>query len=285
MKIVEKIENGPVLICPDIFEDERGYFYESFNEQEFKNKVCDTTFVQDNQSLSSYGVLRGMHFQTGDFVQAKLVRVGKGAVIDVEVDIREDSQNKGEVCSYLLSEDNHYQLFVPRGFAHGFLTIKDGTVFQYKCDNYYSKTSEGSFNYNSFGFNWTKYVPENKIIVSEKDAAAAPFDIVQSSRKIVEIPKETISQIVENVTNEEIARSITDASASIGETKFPYEVYVDVISDGVKQTARLTGLSPLIYEPVSFKPTRRIMCEDINSGMNFALTRAMTEVIRFYKFA
>ena len=285
MKIVEKIENGPVLICPDIFEDERGYFYESFNEQEFKNKVCDTTFVQDNQSLSSYGVLRGMHFQTGDFVQAKLVRVVKGAVIDVVVDIREDSQNKGEVYSYLLSEDNHYQLFVPRGFAHGFITIKDGTVFQYKCDNYYSKTSEGSFNYNSFGFNWTKYVPENKIIVSEKDAAAAPFDIVQSSRKIVEIPKETISQIVENITDEEIARSIAGSRPSVNGAKFPYEVYVDVVADGVKRTARLTELSPLVYEPVSFKPTRLIMCEDIKDGLNFALTRAMTEVIRFYKFA
>ena len=178
MNIVQKIENGPVLICPDIHKDDRGYFYESFNDKEFREKVCDTTFVQDNQSLSSYGVIRGMHFQKGEHAQAKLVRVIKGEVLDVVVDIRPDSPNRGKHYAYLLSEDNHYQLFVPRGFAHGFATLKDNTIFQYKCDNAYNKESEGSFNYASFGFKWSLYVPEKNITVSEKDKNAVPFTYV-----------------------------------------------------------------------------------------------------------
>jgi dTDP-4-dehydrorhamnose 3,5-epimerase len=169
MEVIWKVENGPALISPKMFLDERGYFYESFNEKEFKEKVADVTFVQDNQSFSSYGVLRGMHSQEGEYAQAKLVRVIKGAVIDVIVDIRKDSPNYGRIYSAYLSEENHRQFFVPRGFLHGFLTLRNGTIFQYKCDNYYNKASERGYNYQSIPFNWENYIDKSDIRVSEKD--------------------------------------------------------------------------------------------------------------------
>lgn len=169
MEVIWKVKDGPALISPNIFKDERGYFYESFNEKEFKEKIANVDFVQDNQSLSSYGVLRGMHCQTGEYEQAKLVRVVKGAVIDVIADIRKNSPNYGNIYSAYLSEENHRQLFVPRGFLHGFLTLHDNTVFQYKCDNYYNKSSERGFNYKSIPFNWEDYIDKNCIKVSDKD--------------------------------------------------------------------------------------------------------------------
>lgn len=168
MKVIWKVEDGPALISPNIFKDERGYFYESFNEKEFKEKIANVDFIQDNQSLSSYGVLRGMHCQTGKFTQAKLVRVVKGAVLDVILDARYGSTHKLYIA--YLSEENHRQLFVPRGFLHGFLTLRDNTVFQYKCDNFYNKESERGFNPNSIGFTWTDYIDEKDIILSEKDS-------------------------------------------------------------------------------------------------------------------
>lgn len=169
MNVVWKVEDGPALISPNIFTDERGYFYESFNEKEFKEKVADITFVQDNQSCSSYGVLRGMHCQTGNSEQAKLVRVVKGAVIDVVADIRKNSPSYWRIYCAYLSEDNHRQFYVPRGFLHGFLTLKDNTVFQYKCDNYYNKESERGYNYKSIPFPWENYIDEKDIKLSEKD--------------------------------------------------------------------------------------------------------------------
>lgn len=176
MKIVTKYPNGPTLIEPNIYKDDRGYFFESFNDQEFKEKVADVTFVQDNESKSSYGVLRGMHFQTGDFTQAKLVRVIKGEVVDVVIDCRPESENYTMVYCELLSEENHRQFFVPRGFAHGFLTLRDNTIFQYKCDNFYNKESEGGFAWDCFNFRWNHFINLDNIILSEKDKDRLKFD-------------------------------------------------------------------------------------------------------------
>lgn len=166
----------PTLIEPRLFRDDRGYFFESFNLKEFCEKMStDINFVQDNESFSQKGTIRGMHFQTGPWEQAKLVRVVKGAVYDVAVDIRPDSKTFGKFVGVYLSEDNHQQFFIPRGFAHGFVALEDDTIFQYKCDNYYHKANEGSFRWNSIGIPWNNYVDLNKVIVSEKDADAIPF--------------------------------------------------------------------------------------------------------------
>lgn len=169
MEVLELDKNGPVIITPKVFGDERGYFFESFNDKEFREKVCDTTFVQDNQSMSSKGVLRGMHFQKPPYAQAKLVRVVKGSVLDVVVDIRKNSPNYGKYYKILLTENNHKQFFVPRGFAHGFVSLEDNTIFQYKCDNLYNKESEGSIAYNDpdIGIDWPEHI--NYFIISEKD--------------------------------------------------------------------------------------------------------------------
>lgn len=167
----------PTLIEPKLYRDERGYFFESFNLDEFrKNLGSDIIFVQDNESLSQKGTIRGMHFQTGPWEQAKLVRVVKGAVYDVAVDIRPNSSTFGKFVGVHLTENNHQQFFIPRGFAHGFVALEDDTIFQYKCDNYYHKANEGSFRWNTIGIPWDNYVDLNKVIVSEKDADAIPFD-------------------------------------------------------------------------------------------------------------
>ena len=167
----------PIAIAPRIYRDHRGYFYESFNEQEFKEKVADIDFVQDNQSKSAYGVLRGMHFQKPPYEQAKLVRVIKGAVLDIVIDIRQDSPTFGHYYTQFLSEYNHRQLFVPRGFAHGFVSLADDTLFQYKCDNYYNKDSEGSILATDPDMNlpWTSFVNSDDIIMSDKDLLAPRF--------------------------------------------------------------------------------------------------------------
>ncbi len=159
-----------LLIKPRVFADERGYFFESFNAQKFKKQTGFLPdFVQDNESKSSYGVLRGLHFQRPPFAQAKLVRVVKGKVYDVAVDIRKGSSTYGQYVGAILSEENKHQLFVPRGFAHGFVVLEDNTVFAYKCDNLYSKESEGSLIYNDPTVNIDWGIPENKFIVSDKD--------------------------------------------------------------------------------------------------------------------
>ena len=168
----------PTLIEPTIFRDERGYFFESFNLKDFNAKMgTNIKFVQDNESLSKKGVVRGLHFQKPLCEQAKLVRVVKGAVYDVAVDISRWSKTFGKYVGVYLSEDNHQQFFIPEGFAHGFIALEDDTIFQYKCNNYYSKEHEDSIKWNDplIGINWGNYFDLNKVIVSEKDANAQSF--------------------------------------------------------------------------------------------------------------
>ena len=169
MEVIKTEIEGVVIIEPRIFKDDRGYFYESFSQREFEEKVCRTTFVQDNQSKSSYGVLRGLHFQKPPYCQSKLVRCIKGAVLDVAVDIRKGSPTFGKYVAVELTEENHRQFFVPRGFAHGFAVLSDEAVFQYKCDNFYNKESEGSVAWNDqeLAIDWR--IPAEKILLSEKD--------------------------------------------------------------------------------------------------------------------
>ena len=169
MEVIKTEIEGVVIIEPRIFNDERGYFYESFSQREFEEKVCRTTFVQDNQSKSSYGVLRGLHFQKPPYSQSKLVRCIKGAVLDVAVDIRKGSPTFGKHVAVELSEENHRQLFIPRGFAHGFAVLTPEAVFQYKCDNYYNKESEGAIAWNDpqLAIDWR--IPADKVLLSEKD--------------------------------------------------------------------------------------------------------------------
>ena len=169
MEVIKTEIDGVVIIEPRIFKDDRGYFYESFSQREFEEKVCRTTFVQDNQSKSSYGVVRGLHFQKPPYSQSKLVRCIKGAVLDVAVDIRKGSPTFGKYVAVELTEDNHRQFFVPRGFAHGFAVLSEEAVFQYKCDNFYNKESEGSVAWNDpqLGIDWR--IPAEKVLLSEKD--------------------------------------------------------------------------------------------------------------------
>ena len=169
MEVIKTDIDGVVIIEPRIFKDDRGYFYESFSQREFEEKVCRTTFVQDNQSKSSYGVVRGLHFQKPPYSQSKLVRCIKGAVLDVAVDIRKGSPTFGKYVAVELTEDNHRQFFVPRGFAHGFAVLSDEAVFQYKCDNFYNKESEGSVAWNDpqLAIDWR--IPADKVLLSEKD--------------------------------------------------------------------------------------------------------------------
>ena len=169
MKIITTAIEGVVILEPKVFGDERGYFFESFSQREFEEKVCKTTFVQDNESSSRYGVLRGLHFQKPPHAQAKLVRVVKGKVLDIAVDIRKGSPTFGHHVSTELSGENKRQLFIPRGFAHGFAVLSDEVVFQYKCDNYYVPHSEGGILWNdpALGIDWK--LPEEDVILSEKD--------------------------------------------------------------------------------------------------------------------
>lgn len=170
MNIVETAIPGVVIIEPRIFEDARGYFFESFNQREFEEKVGPICFVQDNESKSSYGVVRGLHFQKGEHAQSKLVRVVKGAVLDVAVDIRKGSPTFGKWVSAELTEDNHRQFFIPRGFAHGFSVLSEIAVFQYKCDNFYAPQSEGAIAWNDPDLNIDWRIPADKIILSAKDS-------------------------------------------------------------------------------------------------------------------
>ena len=169
MEVIKTEIEGVVIIEPRIFKDERGYFYESFSQREFEEKVCRTTFVQDNQSKSSYGVLRGLHFQKPPHCQSKLVRCIKGAVLDVAVDIRTGSPTFGKYVAVELTEENHRQFFVPRGFAHGFAVLTEEAVFQYKCDNFYCKESEGAIAWNDpqLAIDWK--IPADRVLLSEKD--------------------------------------------------------------------------------------------------------------------
>lgn len=170
MNVIETAIPGVVIIEPRIFSDARGYFFESFNQREFDEKVRPVRFVQDNESKSSYGVLRGLHFQKGKDVQSKLVRVVKGAVLDVAVDIRKGSPTFGKWVSAELTEENHRQFFVPRGFAHGFSVLSEEAVFQYKCDNFYAPQSEGAIAWNDPDLNIDWRIPAENIQLSLKDS-------------------------------------------------------------------------------------------------------------------
>ena len=169
MEILKTAIEGIVIIEPKIFRDARGYFFESFSMREFNEKVAPVTFVQDNESYSSYGVIRGLHFQKPPYTQAKLVRVIKGAVLDIAVDIRKGSPTYGQHVAVELTAENHRQLFIPHGFAHGFSVLSEEVLFQYKCDNYYAPQSEGGILWNDpcLGIDWR--IPAEKAILSEKD--------------------------------------------------------------------------------------------------------------------
>ena len=169
MDVIRTEMDGVVIIEPKIFGDARGYFFESFSQREFEEKVRKINFVQDNESMSSYGVMRGLHFQRPPFTQSKLVRCVKGAVLDVAVDIRKGSPTYGQHVAVELTEDNHRQFFVPRGFAHGFAVLSETAIFQYKCDNFYAPQADGgiSIKDESFGIDWK--IPTDKALLSEKD--------------------------------------------------------------------------------------------------------------------
>lgn len=191
MDVIKTAIKGILIIEPSIFADARGYFFESFNAKEFAEKTgLNITFVQDNESMSSYGVMRGLHFQRPPFTQSKLVRCVKGAVLDVAVDIRKGSPTYGQHVEVELTEENHRQFFVPRGFAHGFAVLSEIAVFQYKCDNFYAPQADGGVNIldGGLGIDWR--IPMDKAILSEKDTRHyclkdfdSPFSITEDLYK------------------------------------------------------------------------------------------------------
>lgn len=180
MEIIKTAIEGVVIIEPRLFKDERGYFFESFSQREFNEKVREIHFVQDNESKSSYGVLRGLHFQKPPFAQSKLVRVIRGAVLDVAVDIRIGSPTFGQHVAVELTEDNHRQFLIPRGFAHGFSVLTDEVIFQYKCDNFYAPQSEGAIAWNDpdLAIDWK--IPSQQIILSDKDSHHSRLKEIES---------------------------------------------------------------------------------------------------------
>ena len=169
MEVIKTDIEGLVIIEPKVFKDARGYFFESFSQREFEEKVRKVNFVQDNESMSSYGVMRGLHFQRPPYTQSKLVRCVKGSVLDVAVDIRKGSPTYGKHVAVLLTEDNHRQFFVPRGFAHGFAVLSETAIFQYKCDNFYAPQADGGINIKdeNLGIDWQ--IPVENAVLSEKD--------------------------------------------------------------------------------------------------------------------
>ena len=169
MEIIKTAIDGVVIIEPRVFKDARGYFFESFSQREFDEKVRPIQFVQDNESMSTYGVMRGLHFQCPPFTQSKLVRCVKGRVLDVAVDIRKGSPTFGQHVAVELSEDNHRQVFISNGFAHGFSVLSDDAVIQYKCDNFYAPQSDGGISIldDSLGIDWL--IPMDQAILSAKD--------------------------------------------------------------------------------------------------------------------
>lgn len=184
MEVTKTDIEGVVIIEPRIFRDARGYFFESYSQREFEAKIGKIEFCQDNESMSSYGVMRGLHFQCPPFTQSKLVRCVKGRVLDVAVDIRKGSPTYGKHVAVELTEDNHRQFFIPRGFAHGFAVLSETAVFQYKCDNFYHPEADGGISIldSSLGIDWR--IPTDHAILSEKDTRhpmlkdfASPFSM------------------------------------------------------------------------------------------------------------
>lgn len=190
INVIKTDIEGVVIIEPKVFGDSRGYFFESWSQKDFDELVRPIKFVQDNESMSTYGVMRGLHFQRPPFTQSKLVRCVKGAVLDVAVDIRKGSPTYGQHVAVELTEDNHRQFFVPRGFAHGFAVLSETAVFQYKCDNFYAPQADGGISIldNSLGIDWK--IPTDKALLSEKDTKHAclkdfdsPFSITEDLYK------------------------------------------------------------------------------------------------------
>ena len=188
MQVIKTPIEGLLIIEPKVFLDARGYFFESFSQREFDEKVGPVRFVQDNESMSSYGVMRGLHFQRPPFTQSKLVRCVKGAVLDVAVDIRKGSPTYGQHVAVELTEDNHRQFFISKGFAHGFSVLSETAVFQYKCDEFYHPEADDGISImdESLGIDWR--IPTDKAILSEKDMhhpllCDAPIDFVYNERE------------------------------------------------------------------------------------------------------
>jgi len=182
MKVEQTILKDCFIITDTIFGDNRGHFFESFHKQKFHQLTgLDVDFVQDNQSSSTKGVLRGLHFQTGEHAQAKLVRVLKGSVLDIAVDLRPDSITYGQYVSIVLSEDNQKQFFIPRGFGHGFIVLSDEATFFYKCDNFYHKPAEGGIIYNDVELSIDWQLPSDQILLSEKDLLLPTFNEFKKS--------------------------------------------------------------------------------------------------------
>ena len=169
MEVIKTSIEGVVIIEPKVFKDDRGYFFESFSQREFEEKVRKIKFVQDNESMSSYGVMRGLHFQRPPFTQSKLVRCVKGSVLDVAVDIRKGSPTYAQHVAVELTEENHRQCFVPRGFAHGFAVLSETAVFQYKCDNFYVPEADGGISIKDANLDIDWHIPTENAILSEKD--------------------------------------------------------------------------------------------------------------------
>lgn len=180
MNVIKTEIEGLFIIEPTIFKDSRGYFFESFSQRDFEEKVQKINFVQDNESMSSYGVVRGLHYQQPPYAQSKLVRCVKGCVLDVAVDIRKGSPTYGKHVAVELSEENHRQFFISRGFAHGFAVLSQTAVFQYKCDNFYTPQADSgiSINDRTLGIEWK--IPADKIILSEKDMRHPNFTTFDS---------------------------------------------------------------------------------------------------------
>ena len=185
MKVTETNLKGCFIIEPKVFIDERGYFFESFHKEKFQQLTnIEVDFLQDNEAFSNRGVVRGLHFQKGQYAQAKLIRVVKGKVLDIVVDLRSGSKTFGKHFSIILSEENKKQLFVPRGFAHGYAVLEDNTLFSYKCDNYYNKESEGGVIYNDKDLQIDWMLEENEIQLSEKDIKLTNFKTIFERFKI-----------------------------------------------------------------------------------------------------
>lgn len=176
MEIIRTDIEGLLIIEPRVFKDERGYFFESFSQRDFDSNVLPVNFVQDNESKSLYGVIRGLHYQKEPFAQSKLVRCVRGKILDVVVDIRKGSPTYGHHFDIELSEDNHRQLFIPKGFAHGFSVLSETAIFQYKCDEFYHPEAEAGINLNDkdLAIDWR--IPEGKAIISEKDRVRPDFN-------------------------------------------------------------------------------------------------------------
>lgn len=177
--------DGLLLVKPKVHGDHRGYFLESYNEREFSSHGINADFIQDNQSFSKYGTLRGLHFQIGEYAQTKLVRVLDGAILDVVVDLRSDSVTFGKTYSAELTSENFLQLYVPKGFAHGFVVLSPTALVSYKCDAYYSPQNESGIFYGDLDLNIDWRVPPDKIIVSDKDKKNAPFREVRQNEKLI----------------------------------------------------------------------------------------------------